>query len=73
MIGAAVVRRHAAIRSVRSIVGYAIGDCPKGDDAEATVSDGDVSSWAVPRRAVGRVLADLVDRPEYARATVAVS
>jgi len=44
-----------------------------GDDAEATVSDGDVSSWAIPRRAVGRVLADLVDRPEYARATVAVS
>ncbi|MEU5844419.1 NAD(P)-binding oxidoreductase [Rhodococcus sp. NPDC047139] len=43
------------------------------DDDEATVSDGDVSSWAVPRRAVGRVLADLVERPEYARATVAVS
>ncbi|WP_277369667.1 NAD(P)-dependent oxidoreductase [Rhodococcus rhodochrous] len=44
-----------------------------GDDDEATVSDGDVSSWAVPRRAVGRVLADLIDRPEYAGATVAVS
>ena len=44
-----------------------------GDDGEATVSDGDVSAWAVPRRAVGRVLADLIDRPEYAGATVAVS
>jgi uncharacterized protein YbjT (DUF2867 family) len=69
----------------RALLGPQIADTERQDalvrssDLEWTIvqpvnlTDGDVSSWAVPRRAVGRVLADLIDRPEYAGATVAVS
>jgi len=44
-----------------------------GDDRSGVLSDGDVAKWSVSRGAVGRVLADLVDRPGCVGATVAVS